>query len=61
MEMALGLLSGHLGENPGEHSLRLGTPGLNYAAPLGLVCGGVVGDGMVVPGLNGAMEVRMME
>ena len=27
--------------DPGEHSLMLGTPGLYYATPLGLVCGGV--------------------
>ena len=33
----VGLLPGRVGAYPGEHSLKLGTPGLNYAAPLGLV------------------------
>jgi len=35
----LGLLSGCYCGDPGKHSPRLGIPGLNYAAPLGLVCG----------------------
>ena len=38
---AVGLLSGRLLTYPGEHSLKLGTPGLYYAAPLGLVYYGV--------------------
>ncbi len=38
---AVGLLPGRVLLYPGEHSLKLGTPGLYYAAPLGLVYGGV--------------------
>jgi hypothetical protein len=34
--LVLGLLPGHVDWDPGKHSLRLGIPGLKYAAPLGL-------------------------
>ena len=35
-----GFASRSCADYPGEHSLKLGTPGLYSAAPLGLVCGG---------------------
>jgi len=41
----LGLLSGRARHYPGSPRLGSADPGLYYAAPLGLVCGGVVGVG----------------